>query len=182
MSTVFCRGCGKEIHETAIACPSCGAPQNIPVNQEKKAPYVSYDQVPWYRKEWFAWLSFILFTPALIGVLLTGDSYYTRKGQLKTVSKGMKIFFIIWSIGWLIKIFDMTGKTEKDVIEKSACPIVTQIIHEQFKKRASCKVVKITQDLGNGLYKAEATLDNGNDVKINVERKGENIEVIIPPQ
>jgi len=25
---VFCRGCGKEIHETAPACPSCGALQN----------------------------------------------------------------------------------------------------------------------------------------------------------
>jgi hypothetical protein len=24
---VFCRGCGKEIHETAPACPACGAPQ-----------------------------------------------------------------------------------------------------------------------------------------------------------
>src|SRR6476661_2464085 len=24
---VFCRGCAKEIHETAIACPQCGAPQ-----------------------------------------------------------------------------------------------------------------------------------------------------------
>lgn len=24
---VFCRGCGKEIHESAPACPQCGAPQ-----------------------------------------------------------------------------------------------------------------------------------------------------------
>lgn len=23
----FCRGCGKEIHKEAVACPSCGAPQ-----------------------------------------------------------------------------------------------------------------------------------------------------------
>ena len=27
---VFCRGCGKEIHETAPGCPHCGAPQFIP--------------------------------------------------------------------------------------------------------------------------------------------------------
>ena len=26
---VFCRGCGKEIHETAVSCPHCGATQNI---------------------------------------------------------------------------------------------------------------------------------------------------------
>jgi len=27
MGMVFCRGCGKEIHETAPTCPHCGAPQ-----------------------------------------------------------------------------------------------------------------------------------------------------------
>ena len=29
MAMVFCRGCAKEIHETAEICPSCGAPQGI---------------------------------------------------------------------------------------------------------------------------------------------------------
>lgn len=29
MSMIFCRGCGKEIHETAPICPVCGAPQGI---------------------------------------------------------------------------------------------------------------------------------------------------------
>lgn len=29
MSMVFCRGCGKQIHETAPACPTCGAPQSV---------------------------------------------------------------------------------------------------------------------------------------------------------
>ena len=27
MVMVFCRACGKEIHETAVTCPACGAPQ-----------------------------------------------------------------------------------------------------------------------------------------------------------
>ncbi len=26
---VYCRGCGKEIHESAVACPQCGAVQNV---------------------------------------------------------------------------------------------------------------------------------------------------------
>lgn len=30
MAMVFCRGCGKEIHETAPTCPQCGAPQFLP--------------------------------------------------------------------------------------------------------------------------------------------------------
>lgn len=25
---IYCRGCGKEIHETAVACPQCGALQS----------------------------------------------------------------------------------------------------------------------------------------------------------
>jgi TM2 domain-containing membrane protein YozV len=29
MAMVFCRGCAKEIHESAPTCPSCGAPQSI---------------------------------------------------------------------------------------------------------------------------------------------------------
>lgn len=29
MGMVFCRGCGKEIHETAPTCPHCGAPQGM---------------------------------------------------------------------------------------------------------------------------------------------------------
>lgn len=29
---VFCRGCGKEIHETAISCPHCGAQQRATIS------------------------------------------------------------------------------------------------------------------------------------------------------
>lgn len=28
MGMVFCRGCGNEIHETAVSCPKCGAKQS----------------------------------------------------------------------------------------------------------------------------------------------------------
>ncbi|MBU3892264.1 TM2 domain-containing protein [Serratia rhizosphaerae] len=34
---VFCRGCGKEIHETARSCPHCGAPQPIPGEKNRIA-------------------------------------------------------------------------------------------------------------------------------------------------
>lgn len=37
---VFCRGCGKEIHESAITCPHCGAPQgrSSTSNNDKAVP------------------------------------------------------------------------------------------------------------------------------------------------
>ena len=38
MAMVFCRGCGKEIHESAPTCPHCGAPQGLPTAGEKAIP------------------------------------------------------------------------------------------------------------------------------------------------
>lgn len=29
MGMVYCRGCGKEIHDSAVACPMCGAVQTV---------------------------------------------------------------------------------------------------------------------------------------------------------
>ncbi|MDF7826626.1 zinc ribbon domain-containing protein [Pontiellaceae bacterium B12227] len=105
MSMVFCRGCGKEIHETAPTCPHCGAPANPQPQAQGKNNYTSYDQVPWYRKNWFAILCFFIFTPGLLITLLTGDVYYVRKGELKTYSMGGKIFLIIWVILSFVAVF-----------------------------------------------------------------------------
>ena len=90
MSMVFCRGCGKEIHESAPTCPHCGAPQGNSANQ-KRLSFLSYDQVPWYRKNWFAIVSFFIFPPILWVVLLTGDVYYVRSRELRTYSIWAKI-------------------------------------------------------------------------------------------
>ena len=38
MAMVFCRGCGKEIHESAPSCPHCGAPQGLPDTREEAIP------------------------------------------------------------------------------------------------------------------------------------------------
>lgn len=35
MSTVYCRSCGKEVHETAETCPACGAPQQLVGDKNK---------------------------------------------------------------------------------------------------------------------------------------------------
>lgn len=36
MTMIFCRGCGKEIHETAPTCPHCGAMQAASISQSNK--------------------------------------------------------------------------------------------------------------------------------------------------
>lgn len=101
MGMVFCRGCGKEIHESAPSCPHCGAPQGAPSGQAN-GPFVSYDQVPWYRKNWFAILCFLFFGPGLIGILLTGDVYYEKNGELRTYSQTTKTVLIVLSVLFII--------------------------------------------------------------------------------
>jgi TM2 domain-containing membrane protein YozV len=32
---VYCRACGKEIHESALTCPACGAPQRTRAGKDK---------------------------------------------------------------------------------------------------------------------------------------------------
>jgi TM2 domain-containing membrane protein YozV len=41
MAMVFCRGCGKEIHETAISCPHCGCQQAAAVTGNIKSQSVA---------------------------------------------------------------------------------------------------------------------------------------------
>lgn len=38
---VFCRGCGKQIHQTAISCPHCGAQQTGAANASPKSQSVA---------------------------------------------------------------------------------------------------------------------------------------------
>lgn len=48
---IFCRGCGKEIHESAPICPHCGAPQTV--------TNTSSDTIPDGVKGW-SWGAFLL--------------------------------------------------------------------------------------------------------------------------
>ena len=99
MSTmVFCRGCAAQIHESAVACPQCGAQQGGQAAVVAGGKYATYAQVPAYRRNWFAILLALLFTPALLVILLTGDVYYERGGQLRTYGTGAKVFLIIWCV------------------------------------------------------------------------------------
>ncbi|MDR0576995.1 MAG: zinc ribbon domain-containing protein [Candidatus Accumulibacter sp.] len=113
MPTVYCRGCGKEIDEAASFCPGCGAPQgaaqqsantvqdSAPTAVKSKARYATYAEVPWYRRNWFAILCALIFSPGLLFILFTGTVYYERKGELRSYGLGAKIFLIVWCLAWL---------------------------------------------------------------------------------
>lgn len=81
MSMVFCRGCAKEIHSTALACPGCGAPQaSTPAYAASAgaAPGTGYvDVLKKYatftgrasRKEFWMFLLFNVLIGAVIGFI-----------------------------------------------------------------------------------------------------------------
>lgn len=103
MAMNHCCGCGKEIHDSAQACPSCGAPQPIGKRIGMKPVITSYDEVPWFRKNWFAILSVLIFSPAFAAIAFTGDIYYIKKGELKTYGTITKIVFSLAGIGFILQ-------------------------------------------------------------------------------
>jgi hypothetical protein len=117
---VFCRGCAHQIHETAQACPKCGTPQPSAVVPPPQPPtptvgsvqktdvptsYTSYDQVPWFRKRWFAIICLLIFMPVFLAIAYTGDVYYEKKGQLKTFPKSTRIIFTVIFVLWVLTRF-----------------------------------------------------------------------------
>lgn len=68
----------------------------------------SYKDVPWYRKNWFAILSWLICGPVLLIIASTGDIYYEHKGQLRKYSKGARFFVGISgavSLLWVVSVF-----------------------------------------------------------------------------
>jgi len=64
----------------------------------------------------------------------------------------------------------------------SAKPLVTEIIEEQLGGGAECVAVEVGEEFADNHYRAVATLANGNDLKIVIEDRGNEIRVTIPNQ
>ena len=79
-----------------------------PIGMEPAIDIVSYDAVPWYRKQWFA--LFPLFIPAMLVVVLTGDVFLKATPKMKEHSEanvwrytsGSKAFFI--AVGLIVVV------------------------------------------------------------------------------
>ena len=56
MTMVFCRGCAKEIHETATSCPLCGAPQGLASDKTRNTATLIVVGIGWAFIMWFAFL------------------------------------------------------------------------------------------------------------------------------
>ena len=88
MGMVFCRGCGKEIHETAPTCPHCGAPQSA-----KSAAGTSLKSQT---------------VAALLSVFLGG--FGAHRFYLGKIASGVVYLLFCWTgIPSLIAFFEMFG-------------------------------------------------------------------------
>ena len=105
---VYCRGCGVQIDEAAMTCPECGAPQAVPLAASRTAtvtagpPIASYEQVPWFRKRWFAVVCMLVFMPAFLVIAFTGDVYFMKNGQLATFPKNVRVLMLCLFLGWVV--------------------------------------------------------------------------------
>lgn len=96
---VFCRGCGKEIHESAPSCPHCGATQSINYPKSKVTAGVlalllgGLGVHKFYVGAWGWGLVYLLFVwtyiPAILGLVegiryltLSNDEFNRKVGAL----------------------------------------------------------------------------------------------------
>ena len=99
----FCRACGNGIAVEARFCGACGAPgSEAPAGGTAVhgVTYASYAEVPWFRQRWFAVVCVLLFSPALLFLLSTGDIYLEDHGKVRPIGKFAK--YLLMGIGALV--------------------------------------------------------------------------------
>ena len=74
--------------------------------------YATYDQVPTLRKQWFFWLSYFVFQPLAIGILVTGDVYYPKNGEVHSFGIANRIVAGLTALFWIASFihFIATGR------------------------------------------------------------------------
>jgi len=95
---------------------------------------------------------------------------WMRAGHLKQ----KRHYFWAWVAAFAVSILvGMEGNLA--IVEESAVPLVTQLLQDELGSDASaCKAIEIVKEVSEGFYKAKATLANGNDIDITIERQGED--------
>jgi hypothetical protein len=108
--------------------------------------------------------------PSSSWAILVPAYLWMRASRLKQ----KPLYFWGWIVAFAVSIMVGMGG-DLAVIEESAVPLVTQIIQDEIGPDApACKAVEILEEVSEGFYKAKATLDNGNDIDITIELRGED--------
>ncbi|QWF72181.1 DUF4339 domain-containing protein [Methylomonas paludis] len=123
-------------------------------------------------------------TPGIGWVFLLFPVYIWKRAGLLNQKKN---YFWSWLVAFFISIIISMGiniGSHESDIEQAACPIVTKLVWQlensgpgAFRAAAKCKAVKIDEKISDGFYQATAILDTGNEIRIGIEEKGDEIIV-----
>ena len=73
-------------------------------------PYATYADVPYYRKQGFFWLLYFLLAPFALAILISGDVYYQKKGEVKAFGLANRIVAGLIGIFWAVALVQaLTG-------------------------------------------------------------------------
>jgi len=82
-----------------------------PVTKGKGAKYKTYDEVPFFRKQWFFWLSWFIFAPVALVILFSGDVYYRKKEEVVSFGTANKVVGALFCLIWIIRVYvAVTGR------------------------------------------------------------------------
>jgi len=81
-----------------------------------------------------------------------------------------------------LEYFPSLMGSKESSLENSAIPLVTDILHEQLGYSTDCIAISIDKEVAENHYRATAYLNNGSDIIIMIELRGDKIAVTIPNQ
>ena len=102
-----CRGCGAQLHVTAVTCPKCGAPQSDTVASPNAAASalptatLRYSDIPFYRRRWCFTLMFLVLMPVAMLVALTGPLYRLRKQTVEKLPTSWRVTYVLLAVVWM---------------------------------------------------------------------------------
>jgi hypothetical protein len=67
--------------------------------------YESYGDVPFFRKQWFFWLSWLIFAPVALAILFSGNVFYKKKGLVVPFGPANKVVGFLLCVLWIYQVF-----------------------------------------------------------------------------
>ena len=77
------------------------APSKSPPAATSPTPFKSYADVPVYRRQWFFWIFWLLCSPVSVLLLLSGEVYYVRGGEVRAFGIANRIVAGIIALIWI---------------------------------------------------------------------------------
>lgn len=107
--------------------------------------YTTYDQVPWFRKWWFAAIGCFVFMPAIVVMAFTGNFYFSKQGRAQAFVPWYKFFLLglclLAILGYVLEDKQELPKVAATISESE----LKAMFNESMDKAAEVKVPALEQ-------------------------------------